>query len=100
VHVSCVYTDFSFWHTGRKVEQPLYTTRDIYLKALRLLNQSGYTKRVRNLAVSVYDLVPHHSEQLDMFGSRSHAVAQAMDETIIDRIAFGGVKELEELYQQ
>src|ERR671915_995047 len=28
--VSCVYTDFSFWHTGRKVEQSLYTTRDIY----------------------------------------------------------------------
>src|SRR5918999_1466342 len=25
VHVSCVYTDFSFWHTGRKVDQPLYT---------------------------------------------------------------------------
>jgi hypothetical protein len=55
-----------------------------------------------------------------MFASRSHAVAQAMDkindtygefvitpalmmgmrETILDRIAFGGVKELEELYQQ
>jgi DNA polymerase-4 len=58
VHVSCVYTDFSFWHIGRKVAQPLYTTRDIYLKALRLLNQSGYPKRVRNLAVSVYALVP------------------------------------------
>jgi DNA polymerase IV len=120
VHVSCVYTDFSFWHTGRKVEVPLYTTREIYIKALRLLNQSGYSKRVRNLAVSVYDLIPQHSEQLEMFGSRSHAVAEAMDkindkygefvitpalmmgmdETIIDRIAFGGVKELEELYQQ
>jgi hypothetical protein len=55
-----------------------------------------------------------------MFASRSHADAAAMDrindkygefvitpafmmgmrETIIDRIAFGGVKELEELYQQ
>jgi len=120
VHVACVYTDFSSWHTGRKVEQPLYTTRDIYIKALRLLNQSGYTKRVRNLAVSVYDLIPHHSEQQEMFASRSHAVAEAMDkindkygefvitpalmmgmdDTIIDRIAFGGVKELEELYQQ
>ena len=120
VHVACVYTDFSSWHTGRKVEIPMYTTREIYLKALRLLNQSGYPKRVRNLAVSVYDLVPHQSEQLDMFGSRSHAVAEAMDkindkygefvitpalmmgmdDTIIDRIAFGGVKELEELYQQ
>ncbi len=120
VHVSCVYTDFSFWHTGRKVDVPVYTTREIYLKALRLLNQSGYKKRVRNLAVSVYDLIPHQSEQLEMFSSRSHAVAQAMDkindtygefvitpalmmgmgDTIIDRIAFGGVKELEELYQQ
>jgi DNA polymerase IV len=120
VHVSCVYTDFSFWHTGRKVDVPLYTTQEIYLKALRLLNQSGYTKRVRNLAVSVYDLIPQHSEQLELFATKSHAVAEAMDkindkygefvitpalmlgmdDTIIDRIAFGGVKELEELYQQ
>jgi len=55
-----------------------------------------------------------------MFSTKSHAVAEAMDkindkygefvitpalmmgmdETIIDRISFGGVKELEELYQQ
>jgi DNA polymerase IV len=96
------------------------TTREIYLKALRLLNQSGYKKQVRNLAVSVYDLIPHQSEQLGLFASRSHAVAKAMDkindkygefvitpalmmgmdETIIDGIAFGCVKELEELYQQ
>jgi len=120
VYVACVYTDFSFWHTGRKVHVPVYTTREIYLKALWLLNMSGYTKQVRNLAVSVYGLIPHHSEQLEMFASRSHAVAEAMDkindkygefvitpalmmdmdDTIIDRIAFGGVKELEELYQQ
>jgi DNA polymerase-4 len=79
VHVACVYTDFSSWHTGRKVEQPLYTTRDIYLKALRLLNQSGYAKKVRNLAVRVYDLIPHHSEQLEMFSTKFHAVAEAMD---------------------
>jgi DNA polymerase IV len=74
---------------------------------------------VRNLTVNVYDVIPRHSEQLDMFGSKSHAVAEAMgkindkygefvitpalmmgmDEVILDRIAFGGVKELEELYQ-
>jgi hypothetical protein len=56
----------------------------------------------------------------EKIGSKSHAVAEAMDqindkycefmitpalmmgmdETIIDRISFGGVKELEELYQQ
>ena len=68
--------------------------------------------------MSVYALIPQHSKQLEMFSQRSHAVAEAMDQindkygefvitpalmmgmddTIIDRIAFGGVKELEESY--
>jgi hypothetical protein len=59
--------------------------------------------------VSVYNLLPHHSEQLELFASLSHVVAAAMDkindkygefvitpalmmgmdDTIIDRIAFG-----------
>lgn len=118
VHVSCVYVDLSYWHIGRKFDVPLYTTRDIYIKALRLLNMSGYNKRVRNLAVSVYDLIPSTCEQLELFSSPAHAVAEAldkindkwgefvitpalmmgMDDTILDRIAFGGVKELEEIY--
>jgi DNA polymerase-4 len=79
VYVACVYTDFSFWHTGRKLHMPVYTTQEIYRKALWLLNMSGYPKQVRNLAVRVYDLIPHHSEQLEIFSSRSHAVAEAMD---------------------
>jgi hypothetical protein len=48
---------------------PVFTTRDIYTKALRLLNLSGYKKPVRNLAVSVYNLVPGNDEQLEMFTS-------------------------------
>jgi hypothetical protein len=43
------------------------------------LGMSDYPKRVRNLAVSVYDLIPHQSEQLEMFSSKSHAVAEVMD---------------------
>jgi DNA polymerase-4 len=120
VHVACVYTDLSWWHIGRKFDVPIYTTRDIYIKALRLLNMSGYTKRGRNLAVSVYDLIPSTSEQLELFASPTHAVSEAidrinnkwgefvitpalimdMDDIILDRIAFGGVKELEEIYSE
>jgi DNA polymerase IV len=75
---------------------------------------------VRNLAISVYDLLPDTSEQLSLFASPAHAVSEAMDqindkwgefvitpalmmgmdEIILDRIAFGGVKELEDLYSQ
>src|SRR2546423_1476857 len=67
VNVYCVYTDLSWWHTGRKFDVPVYTTRDIYIKALRLLNMSGYKKPVRNVAVSVYGLIPSTSEQLELF---------------------------------
>ena len=79
---------------------------------------SGYTKRVRNLAVSVYNLIPSTSEQLELFASPTHAVSEAsdkingkwgefvitpalmlgMEDIILDRISFGGVKELEEIY--
>src|SRR3954452_24402538 len=73
VHVALVYTDLSWWHTGRKFNVPVYTTQEIYEKALRLLNMSGYKRRVRNLAVSVavsvYDLVPTTDEQLELFAS-------------------------------
>jgi len=120
VHVSCVYTDLSYWHIGRKFDITMHATRDIYIKALRLLNLSGYKKRVRNLAVSVYDLIPGSDEQLNIFSSPTHSVSDAMDkindkwgefvitpalmmgmdDIILDRIAFGGVKELAEMYEQ
>ena len=40
---------------------------------------SGYKKRVRNLVVSVYDLIPSTSEQLVFFASPTHAVSEASD---------------------
>jgi len=118
VHVAMVFTDLSWWHTGRKFDVPVYTTRDIYIKALRLLNSSGYPKKARNLAVSVYDLIDTTDEQLELFASPLHKVSEAMDEindkygefvitpalmmgmenTILDRVAFSGVKELQEVY--
>ena len=115
-----VYTDLSWWHTGRKFDVPVYTTQEIYEKAMRLLNMSGYKRRIRNLAVSVYDLIPTTDEQLELFASPKHAVSEAVDrindcwgefvitptlmlgmqDIIKDRIAFGGVKELQELYTE
>jgi hypothetical protein len=119
VHVACVYTDLSWWHQGRKFDVPVYTTQEIYVKALRLLNGSGYPKKVRNLAVSVYEIVPSKQEQLELFASRTHAVSETVDRIndrwgefvvtpalmmgmgniILDRISFGGVKELREIYE-
>jgi hypothetical protein len=49
------------------------------MTAARPLNGSGYPKKVRNLAVSVYEIVPSKQEQLELFSSRTHAVSDAMD---------------------
>jgi hypothetical protein len=38
--------------------------------------------------------------QEKLWGYLTPALMMGMDDTIIDRITFGGVKELEELYQQ
>jgi hypothetical protein len=80
---------------------------------------SGYKKPVRNLAVNVCNLIPGNDEQLEIFSSPICDVSEAMDEvndrwgelvitpalmmgmedSILDRVAFGGVKELEKIYQ-
>lgn len=116
VHVGCLYTDFTYWHKGQKFPIPVYTTQEIYFRARQLLNLSGYKKKVRELAVRVYDLTPNSDEQMQIFSSPTHRVSEAMDgvndtygefsvgsalllgmeNTIIDRIAFGGVRELED----
>jgi DNA polymerase IV len=46
VHVAMVFTDLSWWHQGRKFDVPVYTTSEIFVKALRLLNGSCYPKVV------------------------------------------------------
>jgi DNA polymerase-4 len=118
MHVACLYTDGTYWHEGKKQHTPLYISFDIYRAAMRLLNHSGYEKRVRNLAVSVFDLIEHKCEQLELFNSPMSDVAAACDDmndrygefvitpalmmgmkdTILDRVAFGSVKDLEDLY--
>jgi hypothetical protein len=47
---------------------------------------SGYTKRRRNLAVSVYHRIPSANELLERFVSPTHAVSEGMDQ-----IMTGGV---------
>jgi DNA polymerase IV len=79
VHVAMVFTDLSWWHQGCKFDVPVVTTSEIFVKAQRLLNGSGCPKTVRNLTVSVYDLISSTQEQLELFASATYAVSEAMD---------------------
>lgn len=118
VHLAVSFRDRSFWHKGLTCAGVLYDSRDIYKEAVKLLIGCPYRKPVSQLFVSVFGLFKSSNLQLDLFedsakkerlveacdrvnerwGSFIIAPARILDtESLVqDRIAFGGVKELEE----
>lgn len=123
VHLAVDYRDGSFWHKGVSFPEDLFDSRDIYKKALRILSFSPYAKPVRSLAVSCFNLQKINALQLNLLVDvpRKERVVKAVDsinerwgdfvvtparmlylskDAVPDRIAFGGVKELEEFAVQ
>ncbi|KKW00402.1 hypothetical protein A3C34_03150 [Candidatus Amesbacteria bacterium RIFCSPHIGHO2_02_FULL_48_21] len=118
VHVSLLYRDWSHWHRGQVQAETVFDDRDIYAAAVKILGACPYRKPVHTLAVSCFDLVKAGSAQMSLFGEaeRKERLARAIDEindrwgqyvitpalmlgtgeNVPDRVAFGGVKELEE----
>ncbi len=118
IHLGIQYRDGSYYHRGHKTDRDLWITQDFYQAAFRILEESP-RKPVRNLAVSCFDLRDNIHMQRALFTDidRDLSLSSACDavntryglytitsarmlnakENIPDRIAFGNVKELEEL---
>mgnify|MGYP001060505676 CR=1 FL=1 len=116
VHVSVLYRDGTHWHIGRKTQIPLFYWGDIYKKAYKMLIKSPYKKPVHTLAVSCFNLSDKDVVQNNLFDEveKKKNLANALDyinekwgdfvitpakmlstqNVVIDRISFGGVKEL------
>ena len=121
VHLAIGYRDGGFWHKGATTPKELFDSRDIYKAVFRLLISCPWRKPVRDLAVSVFNLLKGPSSQLELFDDieKRERLVSAVDhvnkrwgdfmvtparmvntkEVVIDRIAFGGVKELEEFME-
>jgi DNA polymerase-4 len=119
VHVGILYREGGFWHKGVTLPKVIFDSRDIYKKAFRILLMCPYHKPVHTLAVSVFNLKKEKSLQLDFFEDvpKKKQLVAAVDKVnerwgnfvitparminttgyVPDRIAFGGVKELEEI---
>lgn len=119
IHVAFIYDDYSYWHKGKTFNQSSYTTSDLYRKVLLVANQETDKKAVSKISVSCFNLVENKRNQMDLFGeTKEEDLQDAMDEIndrygeyvihpalmmnmkelILDRIAFGGVKEMNEIY--
>ena len=118
VHVSIIYRDWTFWHKGITFPKVFFDSRDIYKKAFKMICSIPSNKPVRELAVSCFNLLKSDVSQLELFQDvvKKERLVKAIDEVneywgdlivaparminakndVHDRIAFGGVKELEE----
>jgi len=118
VHVALLYKDHSFWHHGSVNHEPLFSASDIYKYAYRIMVSSPYRKPVANISVSLFDLTKSNFSQLDLFNeiSKKIKLTSAIDKinekwgnfvitpammigtqnNVVDRVAFGNIKELEQ----
>ena len=117
MHVSCLFSDYRYWHHGEKLTRRMNASDDLYVEALRVLRMAPEVP-VRILAVTCFHLSDAGEEQLHLFeetGKKKHLVAALdaiadrwgefvvfparimnQEQKILDRIAFGGVAGLEE----
>lgn len=121
IHMWFAYKDYTSWHKGRLMQRDLYTTMELYRHAQIIFNSQPSIKPVTHMGISCYQLTENNDMQLNLFeenDSKERKVADTMDQIndkygeftivpgimmdmdnlILDRIAFGGVKELEDLY--
>ncbi len=118
IHVSVVFRSGGWWHKGVKLAEVIFDSRDIYKQAFRILCLCPYCQPARELAVSCFNLKKRTDDQLDLFADlqKKRRLVAAIDKVnerwgnfvitparmlaaqqyVPDRIAFGGVKELEE----
>ena len=120
VHVSTVYEGWKYWHRGHVFEDTVYASRDLYKAAKRMLATRERGGRIAKLSISCYDLRKNHREQLRLFEDPrdrlwdlsdainavnarygmfvlTPALMTGMDDMVIDRISFGGVKDLDDI---
>ncbi len=118
IQLALAYKNGTWWHRARTLSQARFDSRDFYKAAFRLLLEANPKTPVLNIAVSCFGLTKEDALQLEFFENveKKQNLVKALDgvnekwgdftvgaarsfggaKSVMDRIAFGGVKELEE----
>lgn len=87
VYLGLAFQDRSWWGKSKRSKAPLYSTQEIYLHLVRLLNQVTFPAKCTHVNIAVFDVEPATPVQLGLFdGTRldTKSLARASD-TINDR---------------
>jgi len=116
IHLSIGFQNGHWWAKSQATRSAMYSDSDIYFQAKKLLQEIVIPDLATNIAISVYRLVGINPEQMSIFGGTRldnkaladvtdaingrygnytlvPAVMAGMEDLILDRIAFGSVKD-------
>lgn len=118
IHLAIIYKNGSWWHKGRLLGKAYFDARDFYKSAFRLLLEADPRSPVLNIAITAFALSKDDNLQLGLFENeiKKKNLIENIDKinnrwgdftigsaksfggakVVMDRIAFGGIKELEE----
>lgn len=117
IHLSLGFDRRFWWGKSRDTKTIMYSDADIYFHARKLLYEAVIPDLVSNISVSVYGLIEVEPEQLSIFGGTRMdgkalsdaldkindrygeftivpAVMANMENVILQRVAFGSVKDI------
>ena len=112
VHLGILYLDHSFWHKGKKLRRSISSTKNLFEEIMKLFYLQPQVIVASKISVSCFSLNQNDNQQLeliDMGGERVNKISHAMDKinnrfgeftitpaimmdmenTVLDRIAFG-----------
>lgn len=125
IHVAVNYKAGGHWHMGRKTTNDLYTTRELYDAAKIIFTNREKKKIIGQISVHCFNLSREARDQISLFEMEDDrirnrrrklsvaldtvndkygeftivpALMMDMDNTVVDRIAFGAVREIQKLY--
>lgn len=118
IHMWFAYKDHTGWHKGKAFGHNLYTTLELYRHAKHIFDLQPEKKPITHMGVSSYHLSEYNVMQLSIFEEEDKkaknvtaaadelndrygeftvvpGIMMEMDNLILDRIAFGGMRDME-----
>lgn len=82
VHLGISYQDYSFWHKGKKINQSISSTKELFNNIMILFLLQPKINTVSKISVSCFSLTENSSRQLlliDLGEERTNKISDALD---------------------
>lgn len=112
IHLGILYQNYSFWHKGKKLNKSISSTKNLFEEIMKLFYLQPQAKVASKISVSCFSLNQNDSQQLELIDTGEEKISKIscaldkinnrfgeftitpaimidMNDTVIDRIAFG-----------